>query len=98
MMTLSTRSQAGRRDDRQQVGEPGTDTGTEHRRAALLARLFDPVATVAEVVAGDERRGRDDVHPRRQDFHQFVDVDPHRVVDDAVGFQRQQRVDVVGGG
>ena len=50
-----------------------------------------------EVVPGDERRGRHDVHARRQDAHEFVDVDPHRVVDDAVRFQREQRVDVVGG-
>ncbi len=42
--------------------------------------------------------GGHDVHARRQDAHQLVDVDPHRVVDDAVGLQREQRVDVVGGG
>ena len=86
-----------RRDDGQQLGESGADAGTEHRRAALLARLFDAVAPFAQVAAGDERRGRHHVHPRGKDAHQFVDVDPHRVVDDAVGLQRQQRVDVVGG-
>ena len=64
----------------------------------LLARVDDPVAAVTLVVAGDERRRRHDVHARRQDAHQLVDVDPHRVVDDAVGLQREQRVDVVGGG
>ena len=47
------------------------------------------------VVPGDERRRRD---AGFQDAHQFVDVDPHRVVDDDVRLQRQQRVDVVGGG
>ncbi len=36
--------------------------------------------------------------PAVEDAHQLVDVDPHRVVDDDVGFQREQRVDVVGGG
>jgi hypothetical protein len=35
--------------------------------------------------------------PARQDADQLVDVDPHRVVDDDVGFEREQRVDVVGG-
>ena len=39
----------------------------------------------------------DDVDAGREDAHQLVDVEPHRVVDDAVGPQREQRVDVVGG-
>ena len=45
--------------------------------------------------AGDERRGGDDVDARLEDADQLVDVEPHRVVDDAVGLQREQRVDVV---
>ena len=36
--------------------------------------------------------------PGRQDAHQLADVEPHRVVDHAVGLQVEQRVDVVGGG
>ena len=86
-----------RRDDGQLVDVARADAGAEHGRAALLAGLGDPVAAVALVVAGDERRRRDDVHARRQDADEFVDVDPHRVVDDDVGLQGQQRVDVVGG-
>ena len=39
----------------------------------------------------------DTTFTRRQDADQLVDVDPHRVVDDDVGFEREQRVDVVGG-
>ena len=85
----------GRRDDGQQVCEPGADAGTEHRRTALLARLLDAVAVGTQVLPGDERGGRHDVHTRRQDAHQLVDVLPHRVVDDAVGFERQQRIHVV---
>ena len=88
----------GRRHDGQQLGEARADAGSEHRRAAAPARLEDPVAIGAQVVARDERRRRHDVHARRQDAHQLVDVEPHRVVDDAVRLQREQRVDVVGGG
>ena len=55
------------------------------------------VAPLAERVAGDERRGRHDVDPGLEDPHHVVDVGPLRVVDDAVGLQREQRVDVVGG-
>ena len=98
IVTLSTRSQMLADDDGQQLGEARADPGAEHRRAAALARLDDPVAAGAQVVSGDERRGGHDVDARRQDAHQLVDVEPHRVVDDAVGLQRQQRVDVVGGG
>ena len=46
---------------------------------------------------GDERRGGDDVDPRLEDANKFVDVDPHRVIDDDVGLQGEQRVDVIGG-
>ena len=41
---------------------------------------------------------RDDVDARLEDADELVDRRPHRVVDDAVGLQREQRVDVVGGG
>ena len=68
---------------------------TEH--AAALARRDDAVATVAERVAGDERGGRHDVDARLEDAHHLVDVGPLGVVDDAVGLEREQRVDVVGG-
>ena len=98
MVTLSTRSQTVAATIASRSAKPGLTPGAEHRRAALLARLVDPVAAGAQVVAGDERRGGHHVHSRRQDAHELVDVDPHRVVDDAVRFERQQRVDVVGGG
>ena len=77
--------------------KPGLTAGPEDRRAALLAGLEDPVAAVAQVVPGDERRRRHHVDARGQDADQLVDVDPHRVVDHAVRFQREQRVDVIGG-
>lgn len=86
-----------RRHDRQQLGEARADAGAEQRRAAALTRLDQPGPAVAEVVAGDERRARHHVHPGLQDAHQFVDVDPHRVVHHRIGFQREQCVDVVGG-
>ena len=49
-------------------------------------------------MAGDKRCRGDDIHAGRRDADQLVDVVPHRVVDHAVGFERQQRVDVVGRG
>jgi len=55
------------------------------------------VAAVAEVAPGDEGRGRDHVDAGGQDADQLVDVEPHRVVDHAVRFQGEQRVDVIGG-
>ena len=84
-------------NDGQQLGEAGADARAEHGRAAELAGLDDAVAIGAQVVPGDERGGRHHVHARRQDAHQLVDVHPHRGVDDAVRFQRQQRVDVARG-
>ena len=62
------------------------------------ARLGDAVPAGTLVVSGDERRRRNHVDARRQDAHQLVDVDPHRVVDHAIRLQREQRVDVIGGG
>ena len=87
-----------RRHDREQLREAGADAGAEHRRLALPARRFDAVATGTEVLPGDERGRRHDVHPGREDAHELVGVGPHRVVYDAVGLQREQRVDVVRGG
>ena len=58
----------------------------------------DAVAVGAEAPPVDERRGADDVDAGLEDADELVDVRPHRVVDDAVGPQREQRVDVVGGG
>ena len=83
---------------REQLGEAGVDAGAEHRRAAALARVDDAIAIGAEAAAVDERGRADDVDARFEDAHELVDVRPHRVVDDAVGLQREQRVDVVGGG
>jgi hypothetical protein len=48
--------------------------------------------------SGDERRRGHHVDAGRQDADQLVDVDPHRVVDNAIRLQREQGVDVVGGG
>ena len=78
--------------------KPGLMPAAEDRHAALLARGDEPVAAVAEGVAGDERGGADHVDAGLEDPHHLVDVRPLRVVDDAVGPQREQRVDVVGGG
>ena len=98
MMTLSTRSQAVAATMASRSAKPGLTPEPNIVEPPCLHASSIRSRSVAEVVPGDERRGRDDVHARRQDAHQLVDVDPHRVVDDAVGFQRQQRVHVVGGG
>ena len=87
-----------RRHDRQELDEPGADAGPEHRGPAPLAGGGDPVTVAAQRVAGDEGRGADDVDAGFEDAHELVDVPPHGVVHDAVGFQGQQGVDVVGGG
>ena len=98
MVTLSMRSQALPRHDGEQLGEAGADAGAEHASTPpCSASLVDRRAVDAEIVAGDERCRGHDVHARRQDADHLVDVEPHRVVDDAIRFQRQQRVDVVGG-
>jgi len=62
-----------------------------------LACVFDAVAALAEVVPGDEGRGRHDVHARLENAGQLVDVDPHRLVGHDVWLQREQRVYVIGG-
>src|SRR5690606_38581413 len=84
--------------DGEQLGEARADAGTEQRRAAALAGVGQLVAAVAEVASGDEGRRRNHVDARLQDPHKLVDVDPHRVVDDDVGLEGEQGVDVVGGG
>ncbi len=58
--------------------------------------LGDAFASVAEPVAGDELGCGDDVDARFQNANQMVDVGEHLVVDHAVGFESDQRVDVVG--
>ena len=85
-----------RRHDREELDETGIDAAAEDRRAAVFACLGDAVATLAEEVAGDELRRGDDVDARAQNSDQLVDVGEHRVVDDAIGLQREQCVDVVG--
>ena len=84
--------------DAQQLGPPRADPRAEERRAASLARLDQSLAIRAQPPAVDERRRGDDVDTGFEDPHELVDRRPHRVVDDAVGAQREQRVDVVGGG
>jgi hypothetical protein len=69
-----------------------------HTIAALLAGVEDPVAAVAQVSPGDERRRGHHVDAGRQDADQLVDVDPHRVVDNAIRLECKQGFDVVGGG
>ena len=83
---------------RQQLGPTGVDARAEDRRAAALARLREPPATVPLTVTGDERGGAHEVGAGLEDARHLVDVHPHRVVDHAVRLQREQRVDVVGGG
>ena len=85
------------RHDGEQFGKTGADTGAEQRRSAALACVFEFVPAVAEVVSGDEGGGRNDIHTGLEDADEFVDVDPHRVVDHGVGLEREQRVDVIGG-
>ena len=82
--------------DAHQLDEAGADARAEHRRPAALARGRDAVVVVAEPSAVDERRRADDVHPCFEDADHLVGVGPHRVVDDAVGLQRQEGLDVVG--
>ena len=98
IVTLSTRSQMLARGDADELDEAGADAGAEHRRATPLAGVDDAVAIGAEAAAVDERRGADDVDAGLEDADELVDVGPHRVVDDAVGLQGEQRVDVVGRG
>ena len=49
MVTLSTRAQPLAATMASSSANPGLTPGTEHRRAALLARLFDPVAAGARL-------------------------------------------------
>ena len=77
--------------------KPGLTPDPKIVAAALLAGLQQSVATFAQVVSGDEGRRGHHVDARGQDVDQLVDVEPHRVVDHAVGFQGEQRVHVVGG-
>jgi hypothetical protein len=74
------------------------DPRAEERRAASHARLDQSLAIRTEPPAVDERRRGDDVDTGSEDPHELVDRRPHGVVHDAVGAQREQRVDVVGGG
>lgn len=88
-----------RGDDREQLDEAGgVDAAAEDRGVTAAARLDDAVAPGAEAGAGDELRCGHDIDAGGQDADQFVDVGEHRVVDHAVGPQRQQRVDIIGGG
>ena len=86
-----------RGEDGERVDEARIDAAAEHRAPTASARVFDRVSTVTERVTGDERRGRHDVDARFEDAHHLVDIGPLGVVHDAVGLERQQRVDVVGG-
>ncbi len=98
IVTLSTRSQAVAATIASSSAKPGLTPGAEHRGPAGLARFLDAGTALAEVMPGDERGRSDDVDTGRQDPDEFVDVDPHRVVDHAVRLERQQGVDVVGRG
>ena len=74
------------------------DAAAEHRAAALRAGVEDPLAPVVGVrLAVDEGRRGDDVDAGLEDADHLVHVEPHRVVDDAVGLEGEQRVDVVRG-
>ncbi len=52
---------------------------------------------LAQAVAVDELGGGDDVDARAENADQDVHIGEHRVVDDAVRPQREQRVDIVRG-
>ncbi len=84
-----------RGEDADEVDKAGADTAAEHRRTTARARVDDALTIVAQRVAIDERGGADDVHTGLEDADELVDVGPHRVVDDAVGPEREEGVDVV---
>jgi hypothetical protein len=97
MLTLSTLAQPVAATMASSSAKPRADAGAEHRRPASLACFSDLVTALTLVVPGDEGRRRDHVDACRQDAHEFIDIDPHRVVDDDIRFQREQRLGVVGG-
>ena len=98
MVILSTLSQMPAVTMLEQLGEARVDAGAEHRGTAPLAGAHETVAVGTEAPAVDERGGADHVDAGFEDADELVDVLPHRVVDDAVGPEREQRVDVVGRG
>ena len=68
----------------------------EHRAAALRAGIEDPLPSVVGIrLAVDEGRRGHDVGAGLEDADHLVHVEPHRVVDDAIGLEGQQRVDVI---
>ena len=74
------------------------DATPEHRAAALRAGVEEPLAPVVGVrPTVDEGRRGDDVGAGLENADHLVHVEPHRVVDDAVGIEGEQRVDVVRG-
>ena len=101
------RAQAHQRHREQVVGEAGVDAGGEARRLAQLAGLgdgFDPVRRVEVHRRPHPRRHgrRADVDPRAQEPGDQGDVvvgvrGGGPVVHQRVGFERDERVDVVGG-
>jgi hypothetical protein len=84
--------------DADQLDEAGADARPEHRRPAALAGPHDAIAVGARGTPVDERGRADDVDAGLEDAYDLVGVGPHRVVDDAVGLQREEEIDVIGGG
>ena len=92
--------QEQQRDRGDVADEAGAAPGGEERDATLLARGLEPVGHLGREGAPhvDElRAGAHDVLARRQEPTQLVDVEAARHVQDAVGLERDERVDVVGG-
>ena len=83
--------------DPEQVGKTGVHARAEDGAASARTGLDDARPSVAEGVPGDEPCGGDHVDPRLEDPHHVIDVGPLRVVDHAIGFESEQRVDVIGG-
>ena len=96
---------AGQRQRQPVVGEAGIDAVDVQRRTACLARLLHTLGHVLGRTRGElqeHRSARDDVDASGEQLLEVGDrlhetVVGHRAVDDAVGLEREDLVDVVGG-
>ena len=99
--SVSSRALEEQQRDRGDLAdEAGAAPGGEERDATLLARRLEPLGHLGREGAparGQLRTGAHDVLARRQEPAQLVEVEAARHVQDAVGLERDERVDVVGG-
>jgi hypothetical protein len=80
--------------------KPGAAAGGEQRRSTLSTSFVEAVHDVGGQRAPRVQELRARAHhvlARRQEEAQLVEVEPARHVEDAVGVEGDERVDVVGG-